>query len=816
MRSFLAALLLLIAPAANGTLASAVAAHAVAHPGAPFASYVGDSVMAGWNLFTTQAEGGPSGSATSNIAAVVYTLSGNVVTGSNWAAAGAGMNYIFSVSNNNAIPQHPKYLIVEGGINNLSGGATWATMQTWFDQIKASCVAGGVLMVVEEVAPSGLASAASINAWNVSLTSWATTNSIPLIKFHDWMADPANLNNLKTSFDLTGTDTTHLNAAGVARNAAAIYGRLQQLEGDPASWASIDASRSAVGIAYGMAVDGDTVTIPAGTGSWTSTLAVTKGITIQGAGIGSTMITDNLTYWDMIFDIDLVASRTTRITGIEFDVGTRTDGYAIIHADGSNTNGSALRVDHCKFDGCKATLFQVDTVTGCIDNNTMLLRDFSGNLLAHIKGSLWDGSTKGNGALDDGPNFGGANFLFFETNTVTCAAGSTLRSLIDSQAGARWVYRHNTTFGGYLEGHGSEASYERSTHAVEIYNNSFDQDSRNSYVTYFRGGVGLIYSNAISNVAGGYTLPFSLLNNRAADPLFAPYGGADGRNPWDANDAGNPFDTGTCDSATALTMTDTGQGWTTNQWAGYTLRKTGGVAVSGITRSGTTITVTAPSHGFVTGDEVSTYGATQQEYNNLWYNVTVTGVNTFTADTVGSLPTTPATGTIKACKGNHFSEIVSNTNERLTFKDSALTGFGATTLVFLPGETFEINRVTHGIDQAGRSDGSLIDDTATPALPVGWNNQTTYPWYEWNNGSAGAGGNQAIAGFVSTSGTIRSGVHYFNGTPMPGYTAYTYPHPLTGDAPIDPEPPSGGGSVAIGAGAGSAAFGSGAGSVSFQ
>src|SRR2546423_5972242 len=35
--------------------------------------------------------------------------------------------------------------------------------------------------------------------------------------------------------------------------------------------------------AIGAAREGDTVTVPAGTASWTSTLLITKGITLQGA-----------------------------------------------------------------------------------------------------------------------------------------------------------------------------------------------------------------------------------------------------------------------------------------------------------------------------------------------------------------------------------------------------------------------------------------------------------------------------------------------------------------------------------------------------
>src|SRR5438034_10886843 len=46
-------------------------------------------------------------------------------------------------------------------------------------------------------------------------------------------------------------------------------------------------SQSDVATAISSAVDGDIVTIPAGTATWTGTLSVKKAITLQGAGVRS-------------------------------------------------------------------------------------------------------------------------------------------------------------------------------------------------------------------------------------------------------------------------------------------------------------------------------------------------------------------------------------------------------------------------------------------------------------------------------------------------------------------------------------------------
>jgi hypothetical protein len=74
---------------------------------------------------------------------------------------------------------------------------------------------------------------------------------------------------------------------------------------------------------------------------------------------------------------------------------------------------------------------------------------------------------------------------------------------------------------------------------------------------------------------------------------------------------------------------------------------TASFAVTSITRSGTTATVTTTTnHSFNTGDLIAINGASQSEYNGSFF-IVVTGVAAFTYSVSGS-PATPATGTITA------------------------------------------------------------------------------------------------------------------------------------------------------------------------
>ena len=71
-----------------------------------------------------------------------------------------------------------------------------------------------------------------------------------------------------------------------------------------------------------------------------------------------------------------------------------------------------------------------------------------------------------------------------------------------------------------------------------------------------------------------------------------------------------------------------------------------GRAVSSITRSSTTATVTTSiDHGYAVGDSVVVAGAVQTDYNGTFVITTVPSDTTFTYEVANS-PTTPATGTI--------------------------------------------------------------------------------------------------------------------------------------------------------------------------
>ena len=111
-----------------------------------------------------------------------------------------------------------------------------------------------------------------------------------------------------------------------------------------------------------------------------------------------------------------------------------------------------------------------------------------------------------------------------------------------------------------------------------------------------------------------------------------------------------------------------------------------------------------------------------------------------------------------------------------------------------------------GVDGLGRS--------PNDAWAYVGDSEPFYIWGNTNNTPAIAPYGAQQPGEDNIADYVQAGRDFFaDGTVKPGWTSYTYPHPLTGEAPVIP---SGSGSVAFGAGAGSASFGAGSGSASFQ
>lgn len=245
--------------------------------------------------------------------------------------------------------------------------------------------------------------------------------------------------------------------------------------------------------AHTAASNGDTITIPSGSCTWTSSLPVTKEVAFIGGSGGETIITDSTgtTSIDQPFYINGVDN--WRISGITF-LTTQTDFKGIIHVE-TSTN---WRIDNIDFIDIGGLCIVVNGVSypSVIDNNNFALSTNDSNAGIQVNGE---------GASDwtDDITWGGAGFVFIEDNTFNFAYKGD--SALQGNLGARVVFRYNDVDGTGIDAHGACSSI-RGARAYEIYSNSLNAyqsgaDANNPRNISLRGGTHLVYDNIMDNAS---------------------------------------------------------------------------------------------------------------------------------------------------------------------------------------------------------------------------------------------------------------------------------------------------------------------------
>ena len=273
-----------------------------------------------------------------------------------------------------------------------------------------------------------------------------------------------------------------------------------------------DCAQASVVSAINNSSSGDTITCPAGNWSW-SDVNITKNITLQGAGIGSTIISlSNLAA------LESPSSYTGafRITGFTFK-GTSGSAngdwdFGMVRID----NGHGFRIDHNEFqiysNTCNGTggngIGVWHDSAGLIDHNRFVPGGGSGCI--HYAVAYFNSGTTN--TSNDATEY---SWLNFDSNTVLRSADHTLfiednyfynptdTSPHGTHAGyggfgGVTVFRHNEIHNMDFNAHGLESSH--SAFAYEVSNNAWIQDvSHGLYrAIVLRGGTGVVYNNTKS------------------------------------------------------------------------------------------------------------------------------------------------------------------------------------------------------------------------------------------------------------------------------------------------------------------------------
>jgi hypothetical protein len=472
-----------------------------------------------------------------------------------------------------------------------------------------------------------------------------------------------------------------------------------------------------------LAVNGDTITLPAGTFTWSVHVTITKGVTIQGqttvnsdTGVcnDQTVLLDNLNPnlpgGEGYFHCRVNMGQSLRITGLTFKAGTTTTKFNGAIRVGGNSN--QVRLDHLHF----TNLYNTNYIA--IYGN---IRGVSDHVVEdNIPGQRGQQKVF-NGAGSEGygdevwsqpAGYGGPDFFFFEDWYVNNNLGGPFSASggWDANTGGKFVIRHCHLYDVEILCHGTEGARARGGRAQEIYNNDYHW----SYLTGMdgvRSGTLVVHDNTYDGIEPhGY----GLQTYRMIFGYDGTWKGATGANAWDYNVTepdgthidGHPpylFQSGTTTSVAngtsqESTITDNTKNWTTNQWQNY-----------GISN---------PANG------------------KTWL-------------------------------------ITGNNNNTLNLRQ---WGDGCCIQTWNVGETYEIHKVLQALDQpgAGASD-PISGANPTPT----WLHQVREGCYSWNNIYTPNG--HHINWRPASPGLLEHR-DYFSNTPLPGYTPYTYPHPLASGA----------------------------------
>jgi hypothetical protein len=256
--------------------------------------------------------------------------------------------------------------------------------------------------------------------------------------------------------------------------------------------------------AVNAAQSGDTVLVPAGSCTWNNYITISKTLTIKGAGIGNTILTENNTqHGARIFYCDIPDNDRVTISDIEIrTVASESQSWAndgIIVLTGTAQNYMKFRIHHVKFTGMKVFAIRILNVYGLIDHNQFINQQ-SGATSVFISGD-------NDAAFLRSVELGGANAIFVEDNIFNSSAAYS--AWLEQWYGNRIVIRHNIFRNVWISSHGYGDVGEgaRGPVLIEYYNNVADCDDNTGPNYCFgamgiRGGTGAIYNNTWTETGG--------------------------------------------------------------------------------------------------------------------------------------------------------------------------------------------------------------------------------------------------------------------------------------------------------------------------
>ena len=267
---------------------------------------------------------------------------------------------------------------------------------------------------------------------------------------------------------------------------------------------AIVCTQATVQSAINSATPGDTISIDAGSCSW-SGLSIAKPVTLQGAGIGSTNITltGNNT-------ITKQAGGKIVIDGFSFSKsggGNSSKGWTI---DGS-WSAEPVIISNSRHDISVTGLYKLEVIGGVIFSDCSFYGLWDDSFIQpKLTGDTESWTTNSTMGTDDTD---GKQNIYVEG----CYFYGGTNQGVDADDAARIVFRYNTLDYSSFNSHGLGTSQTGVRH-WEVYNNRFYNDtaggwtgssdiddiSNQNWAIWIRGGTGVITGNVIDDIANSY------------------------------------------------------------------------------------------------------------------------------------------------------------------------------------------------------------------------------------------------------------------------------------------------------------------------
>lgn len=290
------------------------------------------------------------------------------------------------------------------------------------------------------------------------------------------------------------------------------------------TWTSTP-DRASVASCVSSASRGDTINVSAGSATWTSTITITKGLTVSGAGIGNTIITSGSS--SILFtatpDSSAISnSENIKITGFTFDGANSTCNLLFLNG-ASGVSGTKpyqyYIIGNNKFqNGCTSgegailagTANGNGQLRGVIYSNifdriNIILRAFSNNDTSEWANTAFNNFT-----------FGTINNLYFESNVIRFSSSFSGDNpgWMETGQGARIAVRYNSydwanattpqeiwDIHGFQNWNGSPNSGQTGTMVSEYYGNTLANATTYRWINH-RGSWGMFFNNILTGSGG--------------------------------------------------------------------------------------------------------------------------------------------------------------------------------------------------------------------------------------------------------------------------------------------------------------------------